>query len=195
MNVVFLDRDGVINQFPGHGDYVTRVKDFHFIPGSLQAIADLTQHQYKVFVISNQAGVGRGRFTQAKLNQIDAHLHRGVVKAGGRIHKSFYCTHHPDDKCACRKPGIANVQKAAASLGKRLLDLKGSFFIGDSPIDIKTGQASGFRTILVLSGKGTKALALKEGAKPDYVVANLHDAVRIVLDENPRHTRHSRSRS
>lgn len=195
MNVVFLDRDGVINQFPGHGNYVTKVKDFHFLPGSKQAIADLTKNKFNIFVISNQAGVGRGLFTQHKLNQIDAYLIRNVIKAGGKIRKTFYCTHHPDAKCACRKPGIANVQKAAAMLGKKTADLKNSFFIGDAGLDIKTGKAAGFKTILVLTGKSTKAQVYKEGAIPDYVVANLKDAVKIVLDENISRSRHSRSRT
>ena len=63
MNVVFLDRDGVINQFPGNGNYVTKVKEFHFIPGSLDAIRELTEMGYTIFIISNQAGVGKGLFT------------------------------------------------------------------------------------------------------------------------------------
>ena len=194
MNVVFIDRDGVINQFPGHGNYVTLVKDFHFLPGSKKALAELTKNKFHIFVISNQAGVGRGRFTQTKLDQIDAYLHRHIKAAGGKIQKSFYCTHHPDDKCDCRKPGLANVKKAAALVGRKISGLKQCFFIGDGSVDINTGKAAGFKTILVLSGKGTKTSVAKEGAKPDYVVANLSDAVKIVLDENLSRSRHSRSR-
>lgn len=195
MKVVFIDRDGVINRFPGPGHYVTKVKDFHFIPGSLQAIAELTKEGFVIFVISNQAGVGRGTFSQKKLDQIDAYLHRQVKRAGGKIQKSFYCTHHPDVGCDCRKPGILNVRNAALSIKKRLSDLKKSFFIGDAGLDIKTGQNAGLQTILVLSGKSTAKEVLNEGIKPDYVVANLQDAVKMVLDENLRHTRHSRSRT
>jgi len=195
VNVVFLDRDGVINQFPGHGNYVTKVSDFHFLPGSKKAIVDLTNKKFQIFVISNQAGVGRGFFSQNKLDQIDAYLHRHINRAGGKIRKTFYCTHHPDAQCDCRKPGIANVKKAAAILGKKTTDLKGSFFIGDAGLDIKTGKAAGLKTILVLTGKSTKAQVYKEGAIPDYVVANLKDAVKIVLDENTSRSRHSRSRA
>ncbi len=195
MKVVFLDRDGVINQFPGHGSYVTRVRDLRFIRGSKQAIKALTQAGYKIFVISNQAGVGRGVFTQQKLNQIDARLKREVFSSGGRITQTFYCTHHPDERCSCRKPGIANVNKALATVGMKLTDAKGCFFVGDASIDMKTGKAAHFKTILVLSGKSTKQQVKNEGGIPDYVVANLRDAVRIILDESLRHTRHSRSRS
>ncbi len=195
MKVVFLDRDGVINQFPGHGSYVTRVRDLRFIRGSKQAIKALTQAGYKIFVISNQAGVGRGVFTQKKLDQIDARLKREVFSSGGRITQTFYCTHHPDARCACRKPGIANVKKALSTIGKNLSDTQGCFFVGDASIDMRTGKAARLRTILVLSGKSTRAQVTKEGGIPDYVVANLRDAVRIILDESLRHTRHSRSRS
>lgn len=195
MKVVFLDRDGVINHFPGHGSYVTKVADFKFIRGSKAAIVTLTKAGYKVFVISNQAGVGRGIFSQATLDQIDQKMHAGVRHAGGRITASFYCTHHPDAKCTCRKPGIANVKKAAKSIGVTLKALKGCFFIGDSSIDIKAGQAIDCQTILVLSGKSTQQGVLNEGVKPDYVVANLREAVKIILHENLRHTRHSRGRS
>ena len=72
MKVVFLDRDGVINEFPGNGSYVTKVKDFHFIPGAVEAIHELTQSGHKIFVISNQAGVGKGVYSFDKLKRIDA---------------------------------------------------------------------------------------------------------------------------
>lgn len=195
MKVVFLDRDGVINQFPGHGNYVTKVKDLRFIRGSKQAIAALTRAGYKIFVISNQAGVGRGVFTQKKLDQIDARLHARIRSSGGRLSATYYCTHHPDDQCACRKPGTANVRKAVASIGKKLSDLKRCFFVGDASIDMKTGAAAHLRTVLVLTGKSTQAQVLKEGGKPDYVVANLRDAVKIILNEDSRHTRYSRGRA
>ena len=68
MKLVFLDRDGVINEFPGNGRYVTRCQDFHFIPGALEAIRNLTKSGYTIFVVSNQAGVGKGLFTKKKLD-------------------------------------------------------------------------------------------------------------------------------
>lgn len=195
MKVVFLDRDGVINRFPGHGHYVTRVKDFHFLPGVKLALKQLTKNGFIIFIISNQAGVGRGVFTLEKLNQIDAYLHRQVTRSGARIKKSFYCTHHPDAKCHCRKPGIENVKSAAALIHQNISNLEGSFFVGDASVDMKTGQRAKLRTILVLSGKSTLSQVKREGGKPDYVVANLRDAVKIVLHEDSSRSRHSRSRT
>ena len=106
MKVVFLDRDGVINEFPGNGNYVTRLKDFRFIPGSLEALRLLTQEGYAIFVISNQAGVSKGVYTQNKLNHITRNMLRDVRRAGARIEKVFYCTHRSDAGCDCRKPAL-----------------------------------------------------------------------------------------
>ncbi|MCA9400426.1 MAG: HAD-IIIA family hydrolase, partial [Candidatus Omnitrophica bacterium] len=104
MKVVFLDRDGVINQFPGNGNYVTRCKNFHFLPGALDAIKELSGRGYELFVISNQAGVGKGLFTQKKLDQITHKMLRGVKQAGGKIRKVYYSTSRSDSGCEFRKP-------------------------------------------------------------------------------------------
>src|ERR1044071_5930844 len=111
MKVVFLDRDGVINEFPGNGNYVTKIKDFHFIPGSLEAIRSLTDSGFKIFIISNQAGVGKGVYSFDKLQRINAHMMKFVQKSGGQIRKSFYCTRRSDAGCDCRKPGIGLLKK------------------------------------------------------------------------------------
>ena len=180
MKIVFLDRDGVINQYPGDGNYVTKVKDFHFIPGSLQAIRDLTQKGYHIFVISNQAGVGREIYSQNKLNQINAHMIKRVEKAGGRIHKSFYCTHRPDAGCDCRKPGIGMVKKALESLNKTIKHTQFAFFVGDTPKDIQTGHKAGCKTIFVLSGGASRLAISKAGIKPDFIVKDLKAASEII---------------
>ena len=193
MNVVFLDRDGVVNQFPGHGSYVTKVRDFKFLPGSKKAIAQLTRLGYKIFIISNQAGVGRGLFSKEKLDQIDAFMHRKIREAGGKITQSLYCPHHPDQGCDCRKPNLGNVKQALKSIGCTLAQAKGCFFVGDAWVDMELGRQAGLKTIFVKSGKSTEAQIRREGAKPDYVVANLAGAVRIILHEDPRHPRHRRS--
>ena len=183
--VIFLDRDGVINRFPGHGGYVTRIKDFRFLPGSLKALKILTDEGYNIFVISNQAGVSRGVYSQDKLSQINNYLLKGVKKAGARIKKVFYCTHMPDHNCDCRKPNIGSVKKALQLVNKNLKTAKDSFFIGDAESDIKAGHKAGCQTILVLSGKETRKAVVKNWpVKPDYIVKNLLEAVGIVTHEN-----------
>jgi D-glycero-D-manno-heptose 1,7-bisphosphate phosphatase len=195
MKVVFLDRDGVINKFPGHGSYVTKVKDFHFIPGSLEAIRELTETGHKIFVISNQAGVGRGVYSLDKLKKIDAKMIRAVEKAGGHIRKSFYCTHHPDAGCACRKPGIGLLKKALRSLNKTIVHAQKAFFVGDTEGDIKTGHNAGCKTIFVLSGRDNRVHTRQWKVKPDYIVKDLKEGAQIIQYENSSHPRHRRGRA
>ena len=139
MKVVFLDRDGVINEFPGNGNYVTKLKDFHFIPGALEAIRRLTEQNYKIFVVSNQAGVGKGVFSKQKLEQINRKMLDQVKKHGGQIKNVFYCIHRSDAGCDCRKPEIGHIRKALSSLKMTIRSAKKTFFVGDTESDIRTG--------------------------------------------------------
>ena len=195
MNVIFLDRDGVINEFPGNGNYVTKVKDFHFIPGAMEAIRSLTQAGYKLFVISNQAGVGKGVYSLDKLKRIDAYMTKNVQRAGGKIRKSFYCTHRSDAGCDCRKPGIGLLKKALKSLNKTIAHAQKAFFVGDTEGDIKTGHNAGCKTIFVLSGREDRRYMRKWAVKPDYIARDLKAATEVIQNENSRHPRNRRGRA
>jgi D-glycero-D-manno-heptose 1,7-bisphosphate phosphatase len=195
MKLVFLDRDGVINKFPGRGAYVTKVKDLHFIPGSLQAIRALTETGHKIFVISNQAGVGKGVYSFDKLRRIDAKMIRAVEKAGGHIRKSFYCTHRSDAGCDCRKPNVGLLKKALKSLNKTIVHAQQAFFVGDTERDIKTGHKVGCKTIFVLSGHGRRHHVSQWTVKPDHIVKDLKSASEIIQHANSPHPRNSRRRS
>ncbi len=195
MKIIFLDRDGVINQFPGYGSYVTKIREFHFILGSLQAIRQLTQAGYKLFVISNQAGVGKGIYSLQKLQRIDAYMRRNVEKAGGKIHKSFYCTHRADAGCDCRKPGIGLLKKALKSLHKTIAHAQKAFFVGDSQGDIATGHRAGCKTIFVLCGRDNLRSLRQWKVKPDFIVKDLKAAAKIIEYENSGHSHNGRSRA
>ncbi|MBF0489129.1 MAG: HAD-IIIA family hydrolase [Candidatus Omnitrophica bacterium] len=195
MKIVFLDRDGVINQYPGHGEYVTRVKDLHIFPEAVIAIKRLKDAQYKVFIISNQACIGRGIITQGKLDQITNKLIQAADRRGITFDGIFYCTHHPDDQCSCRKPGIGNIKKAVASVGKTLSSIKGAFFVGDTDKDIETGYNAGLKTILVETGRDRYKHVKWGENKPHFVVQDLEAAAEIILNENSGHSRHRRSRA
>ncbi|MEI8012090.1 MAG: HAD-IIIA family hydrolase, partial [Candidatus Omnitrophota bacterium] len=153
MKVVFLDRDGVINEFPGNGLYVTKVKDFHFIPRVREAIAKLTAAGFDIFVISNQAGVGKGVYSLRKLELITAHMLKGIADAGGRIRDVFYCTCKSTDGCNCRKPRIGNMIKAFGSIDRTIDDGPHAYFVGDTEGDVKAGKNAGCKTVFVLSGR------------------------------------------
>jgi len=182
MKVVFLDRDGVINEFPGNGNYVTKLKNFHLIPSSVEAIRILTEHNYKIFVISNQAGVGRGFYTKDKLDRITKKMNKEVEKAGGKIEKVCYCIHKSDAGCMCRKPETGSMKRALKSIGKTMRTAKGKFFVGDTKSDILAGFNAGCKTIFVLTGRAKKRDVKKWGVKPDFIAKNLREATRIIIE-------------
>ncbi|HOY10535.1 MAG TPA: HAD family hydrolase, partial [Candidatus Omnitrophota bacterium] len=184
LKIVFLDRDGVINVFPGHGKYVTKVKDFHFLPRALDAMKLLSDAGYTIFVVSNQAGVGRGVFSQDKLNRITRKMMAGVEKAGARIKKVYYCTHRPDAGCSCRKPDIGSVRRALKSVEKTLDSARKTYFVGDTKQDIETGYNAGCKTVFVLSGRENRRYMNGWIVKPDYIVKDLYDAAKIICGQN-----------
>ena len=182
MKMIFLDRDGVINEFPGHGLYVTKVKNLHLMPRSLEAIRILTEAGFTIFVISNQAGVGKGVFSKDKLNRITHKMIKVVERHGGKIKKVLYCIHRPDAGCTCRKPGVGSIAKAMRSVNKSLRAAKGGYFVGDTKADIETGFNAGCKTIFVLSGRENRRYMRTWLVKPDYVAKDLLEATKIILN-------------
>jgi len=181
MKLVFLDRDGVINEFPGNGRYVTKVKDFHFIPGSLEAIKNLTDSGYTIFVVSNQAGVGKGVFTKDKLDKITKKMMDGVRRSGGKIKKVFYSIKRSDSGCKMRKPEIGSIQKAMKLLNKSIHAAKNGYFVGDTETDILTGKNIGCKTIFVLSGREDVMYMRRwDDVEPDYIVRDLLEASKLI---------------
>jgi len=177
MKIVFLDRDGVINKYPGDRAYVTSLRKFRFLPGAKKAIALLSKNGYKVFVASNQAGVGRGVYSQKTLDAITARMLKDIEKAGGKITKAYYCTHKKDAGCLCRKPKPGLVRKAVKEFD---LKLKGVYFIGDTIRDVLTAHASGCKSILVLAGKEKLNNQANWEAKPDLVFKDLFSAAKFL---------------
>ena len=184
MKLVFLDRDGVINEFPGNGEYVTKLRDFHFIPRSLDALKLLATEGYSIFVISNQAGVGKGIYSQKKLEHITQNMLRDINRVGAKIKKVFYCTHRSTEGCDCRKPGIGLVRKALESMNKSIHAAKKAFFVGDTEVDILAGHNAGCKTIFVLSGREDYRHMRGWKVKPDYVATDLWEAAMIIHQEN-----------
>jgi len=182
--VVFLDRDGVINEFPGNGNYVTKVKNFHFLPGALEALKILTDEKFNIFVVSNQAGVGKGVYTKQKLDKITRKMLNGVKKSGGKIKKVFYCTHRSDAGCDCRKPEIASIRSAFKILKLPMKYAKNAVFVGDTKGDMQTGHNAGCKTIFVLSGRESKKDLKKWDIKPDCVAKNLLAATKLIANGN-----------
>ncbi len=181
MKVVFLDRDGVINRFPGYGRYVTKVKDFHILPGVVEAIRRLTEAGCAIFVVSNQAGVAKGVYSKEKLERINRNMLDAVKKGGGRIRRVYYCTHRSDDGCECRKPGIGSINRAIRTIRSRSHKIQEKFFVGDTQSDILAGRKAGCRTIFVLSGKDSRRDLKQWTVRPDYTARTLLEATRVIL--------------
>lgn len=185
MKVVFLDRDGVINEFPGNGNYVTKVKNFYFLPRALEALRLLTETGYIIFVISNQAGVAKGLYTKNKLYCITRYMMKEVRSAGAKIKRVFYCTHRSDHGCDCRKPEIGSIVRALESMNKTIHSAKKAYLVGDTEVDIKAGHNAGCKTIFVLSGREDQSYIKKWEVRPDFIAKDLFEAAQIIVQETP----------
>lgn len=154
MPLIILDRDGVINH--ESNEYIKSPDEWQALPGSLEAIARLHQAGYQVIIATNQSGIARGLFDLPMLERIHAKLLREVEAAGGKISAIFFCPHHPNDGCDCRKPQPGMFQRIRE---KYAADLSGAFFVGDSLTDLQAAKNAGCQPLLVLTGNGAKTLA------------------------------------
>ncbi|MBA2709277.1 MAG: D-glycero-beta-D-manno-heptose 1,7-bisphosphate 7-phosphatase [Tatlockia sp.] len=144
--LIFLDRDGVINQDSLH--YIKTVDEFVPITGSIEAIARLTQAGYLIGVATNQSGISRGYYSEQELAAIHNKMQELVNAAGGEIGLIEYCKHMPDSGCFCRKPQPGMLLSLGKRLGYPLTDVP---FVGDRVSDIQAAEAAGAKPVLVLS--------------------------------------------
>ena len=173
MKLIILDRDGVIN-FDSDA-YIKSPQEWVAIPGSLQAIARLNQHGYRVAVATNQAGISRGLFDMKTLCAIHQKLHQSAQAVGARIDAIFYCPHAPDAHCDCRKPNPGML----LSIGQRFeVSLHNLPVVGDSLRDLQAAAQVGAAPYLVRTGNGEQTLAksdLPPGTKIFDDLSNLVD--------------------
>jgi D-glycero-D-manno-heptose 1,7-bisphosphate phosphatase len=151
MKLVILDRDGVINE--DSPDFIKSVAEFRPIPGSLEAIARLSQAGWRVFVVSNQSGIGRGLLSYDALFAIHDKLQRDVTALGGRIDGICFAPEHPDAASDLRKPAPGMFRDLARRLQ---IGLDGVPAIGDSWRDLQAARTAGARPILVRTGNGRR---------------------------------------
>ncbi|NOK59173.1 MAG: D-glycero-beta-D-manno-heptose 1,7-bisphosphate 7-phosphatase [Chloroflexi bacterium AL-W] len=180
MRAVFVDRDGVINE--NRTDHVKSWNEFHFIPGALEALCLLHQAGFQVFVVTNQAMIGRGIVAEQVLHDIHAQLCRTVTDQGGHIHDIRYCPHTPESNCSCRKPQPGMLSHLAAQWN---VDMEHAYMIGDAWTDIAAGHAVSCRSILVTTGRGPEQFALPELQQhcPDYIAQDLLHAADWIVDQ------------
>lgn len=150
MPLIILDRDGVINY--ESDNFIKSPDEWKPLPGSLEAIARLNHAGYRVVVASNQSGIGRGLFDIDTLNAIHDKMRSELAAIGGSIEAIFFCPHHPDDGCACRKPRPGLMLDLAERLG---IHLTGVPAVGDSLRDIQATRVAGASPVLVRTGHGS----------------------------------------
>ena len=181
---VFLDRDGTVNE---EVDFLTDPGQLRLIPGAGAAVRSLNRRNLPVCIISNQSGVARGFLTEGDLGPIHARLREALAAEGAAVDRIYYCPHHPTEgiapyrtACECRKPAPGMVLQGARELG---LDPRRSFVVGDRIVDVQAGKAVGARTILVLTGYGTRSVeeCRAAGVQPDHVAPSLSGAVDFIL--------------
>ena len=178
--VVFIDRDGVINEDP-IGDYVKRWEDFRFMPGVLTALKQLIEAGFKIIIISNQAGVGDGEYTEDALNDITDKMKMELRKNGILVHKIYYCLHGKNAGCDCRKPKTGLFERAARDIAFHPAE---TYFIGDKLTDVQAGKNFGLKTIFVLTGHGTvDQHKLQKNAQPEKILPSLKEAVNYILNQ------------
>lgn len=173
--LVLLDRDGVINA--DSPNYILTPAAWEALPGSLEAIARLSQIGIQVAICTNQSAVGRGMLEAATLRAIHAKLNAQLTAVGGELSGIFVCPHAPQDQCNCRKPAPGLCQQALAATSHRSDE---ALFIGDSQRDLEAARAAGITAWLVRSGNG--ALLERQSNDPSLpVFDDLVDAVNALL--------------
>ena len=190
MKVIFLDRDGVINELVYHHeqgviDSPFTVDQFRILPGVGEAIKKLSKTGYKVILVSNQPGIAKGNISEETFEEIRKKMNEELAKDGAFLDGEYYCFHHPEAKieklkanCECRKPKPGLLLQAAKEMD---IALPHSWMIGDGLIDVKAGKNAGARTILVGRMKCELCRLMdEENARPDAVSSDLLEAAKVI---------------
>ncbi len=177
---IFLDRDGtIIKEKPG--TYLARPEGVKLYKNTLRAFALFKKMGFKVFVVSNQSGIGRGYFSAREVDAVNARMAR-LLKPGAEITEIIYCPHAPATPCSCRKPAPA---MGAKLIKKYNVDAAKSYMIGDKKSDVDFGLNLNLTPILVLTANG-RAQTKKYGAKirAAKITRDIYGAAKYIENEN-----------
>jgi D,D-heptose 1,7-bisphosphate phosphatase len=172
---IFLDRDGTVAP---DVKYCRRPEDFNLFPDAGEAVKLLNNHGFKVIIITNQSGIARGYFTEQTLGRIHQKMIDELNLHGAKLDAIYYCPHHPDDGCECRKPKTALFRQAAQEMD---IEFSLSYVIGNSSLDIKAGKTMCCKTVLVTTGSKQEFDKL---IPSDYVADSLIQATRWIIKDS-----------
>ena len=173
---VFIDRDGTINV---NVEYLDNPDDLMIYPDVGKGIKQLQDHGFKIIVITNQSGIARGYYTKETLQSIHKRLLKELAKEGASIDDIFYCPHHPDDGCDCRKPNTGLFEQA---IKKHDINVKQSYVIGDRMIDVEAGHCLGLKTVLIPENEELVEAERKLSTiEPNYICQDFYSAVQWIL--------------
>jgi histidinol-phosphate phosphatase family protein len=175
---IFVDRDGVLVE--NRAEYIRKLSHIHIIPAALEACKRITESEYALVVVSNQASVGRRILSLERVLTLNRSVLRRFEKEGVRFAGSYICPHKPDDDCDCRKPRPGMLLTAARELD---LDLARSYMVGDNLTDMGAAKAAGLPGILVKTGLGEEQLA--KGTYSGLVADDLNEAADYIFS-HPR---------
>ena len=173
---VFLDRDGVINVFPGPGKFVLNREMFEFMPGVYEGLVRLRRVGFALVLITNQSGVGRGLMTLDDLHGIHDKMQDGLGDQA--LDGIYYCHHHPDEGCDCRKPSPNMILTASEDHG---LDPSVSFVIGDSGRDIEMAHNAGCLAVLCRQNLPPSIESMEPRYQPEAFARTFAEAVDWIL--------------
>lgn len=179
--IIFLDRDGTLNPDPG---YINSLDQFEFYKDIFDPLQKLAENSYKIIIATNQSGVARGIIPIDSLNEIHQYIRDTFKQKNIPLLGIYYCPHHPDEGCNCRKPRSGLVETASEDFEISLSD---SWLIGDSMADIEMGIVSEIPTLLVRTGNGIKTeTALESGNKSvEFIGDTLNDCAEFILKQEP----------
>jgi rfaE bifunctional protein nucleotidyltransferase chain/domain len=144
VRAVFLDRDGTLTD--NKDGYTYKIEDLELLPGVVPALRLLQEKGFKLILVTNQSGVGRKMFTEADVEKANNWVKDTLAKEGVELFAMYYCPHHPEDGCDCRKPGTGMLLAAAREHG---IVFNGSWIIGDADGDIEAGRRSNLMTVKI----------------------------------------------
>lgn len=183
--IVLLDRDGTLIEEVGYLSDPAKVRE---IPGAAESLARLSRAGYSIAVVSNQAGLAKGRFGDREFAAVHREFLERFLSRGVRFDAVEYCPHHPEGvvdryraSCGCRKPGTGMAERILARLGVPAAWSR--FTVGDKMTDVIMGKRLGARTILVETGYGVeeRRAGERDGIRPDVVVPGIREAVDWIL--------------